>query len=45
VRLNGRLVTTWTDPGERSLSGYIGIQNYNDGKTVRHRNLRVKVIP
>ena len=42
IRLNGRLVTTWADPTKRSLSGYIGLQNYNDGKTVRHRNLRIK---
>ncbi|MBI2928902.1 MAG: DUF1080 domain-containing protein [Verrucomicrobia bacterium] len=42
VRLNGKLVNTWTDPTKRSLSGYIGLQNYNDGKTVRHRNLRIK---
>ena len=42
VSLNGRLVTTWTDTTERTLSGFIGLQNYKDGKTVRHRNLRVK---
>ena len=42
VRLNGRLVTTWTDTTERTLSGFIGLQNYKDGKTVRHRNLRAK---
>lgn len=42
VRLNGRLVTTWTDTTRRTLSGFIGLQNYKDGKTVRHRNLRVK---
>ena len=42
VRLNGKLVTTWTDPDRRSASGYIGLQNYDDGKTVRHRNLRIK---
>jgi hypothetical protein len=42
VRLNGRLVTTWTDTTERTLRGFIGLQNYKDGKTVRHRNLRVK---
>ncbi|HVY71037.1 MAG TPA: DUF1080 domain-containing protein [Verrucomicrobiae bacterium] len=44
-RLNGRLVNTWTDPTRRSLSGYIGLQNYNDGKTVRHRNVRIKDLP
>lgn len=42
VRINGKLVNTWTDPTGRTLSGFIGLQNYNDGKTVRHRNLRVK---
>ncbi|MSU61822.1 MAG: DUF1080 domain-containing protein [Pedosphaera sp.] len=44
VRLNGRLVTAWTDTTQRTLSGFIGLQNYNDGKTVRHRNLRVKEV-
>ena len=42
VRMNGKLVNTWTDTTQRSLSGYIGLQNYPDGKTVRHRSLRVK---
>jgi len=42
VRINGRMVNTWTDTTQRTLSGFIGLQNYNDGKTVRHRNLRVK---
>ncbi len=45
VRMNGKLVTTWTDPKQRSAFGYIGLQNYNDGKTVRFRNLRVKELP
>ena len=44
VRLNGKLVTTWTDPERRSTNGYIGLQNYDDGKTVRHRNLRIKTL-
>ncbi len=44
VRINGKAVTTWTDTTRRTLSGYIGLQNYNDGKTVRHRNLRVKEV-
>jgi hypothetical protein len=44
VRLNGKLVTTWTDRKERTTSGFIGLQNYNDGKIVRHRNLRVREI-
>lgn len=45
VRINGQLVNTWTDPQGRSLAGYIGLQNYNDGKTVRHRKLRIKPLP
>jgi hypothetical protein len=45
VRLNGKLVTTWSDPKQRSASGYLGLQNYNDGKTVRFRGLRVKELP
>ena len=44
-RLNGKLITTWTDPNKRTDRGYIGLQNYNDGKVVRHRNLRVKDLP
>lgn len=42
VRINDRVVNTWTDTTKRALSGFIGLQNYNDDKTVRHRNLRVK---
>jgi hypothetical protein len=42
VRINGAVVTTWTDTTQRSPSGHIGLQNYNDGKTVRFRRLRVK---
>jgi len=45
VRMNGELITTWTDPKKRTFSGYIGLQNYNDGKTVRHRNVRIKELP
>ncbi|HYE32938.1 MAG TPA: DUF1080 domain-containing protein [Methylomirabilota bacterium] len=45
VRLNGKLVTTWTDHTRRSKAGYIGLQNYKEGQTVRHRNLRVKELP
>lgn len=45
VRLNGQVVTTWTDREARSASGFIGLQNYDDGKTVRHRNLKVLPIP
>src|SRR5215472_1744394 len=45
VRINGLLVLEWTDPQQRTRSGYIGLQNYNDGKTVKHRNLRIKELP
>lgn len=45
VRLNGEQIMTWTDPKQRTRSGYIGLQNYNDGKTVRHRNVRIKDLP
>ena len=45
VRMNGEVTMTWTDPKHRTDFGYIGLQNYNDAKTVRHRNLRVKELP
>lgn len=45
VRMNGELVTTWSDPEGRSLEGFIGLQNYDDGMTVSHRNLRIKELP
>src|SRR5712672_555822 len=45
VRMNGEVILTWADPQQRTKSGYIGLQNYNDGKTVRHRNLRIKELP
>jgi hypothetical protein len=45
VRINGDLINTWTDDRQRSAYGYIGLQNYDDGKTVRFRNLRVKHLP
>jgi hypothetical protein len=45
ARMNGEQIMTWTDPKQRTRSGYIGLQNYNDGKTVRHRNLRIKDLP
>jgi hypothetical protein len=44
-RLNGKLINTWTDAKRRSAAGYVGLQNYNDGKVVRHRNLRIKDLP
>jgi hypothetical protein len=45
VRMNGEEIMTWTDPKQRTGSGYIGLQNYNDGKTVRHRNVRIIDLP
>ncbi len=45
VRINGDEVLHWTDPNQRALQGYVGLQNYNDGKTVRHRNFRIKPLP
>ncbi|MDX1951318.1 MAG: DUF1080 domain-containing protein [Verrucomicrobiota bacterium] len=45
VRINDVVVNTWTDVSGRSASGYIGLQNYNDDKIVRHRNLRIKELP
>jgi len=45
VRINGEQVLRWTDPNQRTLKGYVGLQNYNDGKIVRHRNLRIKPLP
>jgi len=45
IRINGQLVNTWTDRKQRSVAGYVGLQNYNDGKTVRHRGVRIKELP
>lgn len=45
VWINGKLVTAWTDDKKRTAAGHIGIQNYNDGMTVEHRNLRIKPLP
>ncbi|MBL9135454.1 MAG: DUF1080 domain-containing protein [Verrucomicrobiales bacterium] len=45
VWINGEQVTAWTDPNQRTLRGFIGLQNYNDDKTVRHRNLRIRDLP
>jgi hypothetical protein len=42
VRINGQEVNRWEDPKHRSARGYAGLQNYNDKKTVRHRNVRIK---
>ena len=45
VRINDEVVTRWTDPKARTSQGFIGLQNYNDNKTVRHRNLQIKALP
>ncbi len=45
VRLNDRLVNTWTDDQKRPLTGYIGLQNYPYPQAVRHRNVRIKELP
>lgn len=42
VTINGAVVTHWTDPQQRTASGFIGLQNYNDHKIVRHRHLRIQ---
>ncbi|GEM_PF-246857 len=45
LRLNGKLVNTWTDDRNRPLAGYVGLQNYPYKEAVRHRNLRIKELP
>jgi len=45
VRMNGKLINTWTDAQKRARAGFIGLQNYNDQKVVRHRNVRIKPLP
>jgi hypothetical protein len=45
VRINGEEVTRWTDPQQRSASGFVGLQNYNDGKIVRHRRVHLQELP
>ena len=44
LRINGKVVNTWTDDQGRPLSGYIGIQNYDYPDAVEHRNVRIKDI-
>ena len=39
IEINGVVVNEFT--GERSESGYVGLQNHDDGSPVRFRNLRV----
>lgn len=45
VRINDEVVTRWTDPKARTSHGFIGLQNYNDHKTVRHRRLLIRELP
>lgn len=45
VRINGDEVTRWTDPNRRSAAGFVGLQNYNDNKIVRHRHLVIQELP
>jgi hypothetical protein len=45
VRLNGKLITDWNDTADRSLKGYVGIQNFPWPGAVRHRNVRIKELP
>lgn len=45
VRINGKLVTDYTDEAGRPLSGYVGIQNFPWPGAVRHRNVRIKELP
>jgi len=45
ARINGKLVTTWTDREARTSAGYVGLQNYNDGSVVEFRNVRIKALP
>ena len=42
VRINGETVTVWTDSQQRTAAGYIGLQNYQEGKGACHRRLRIK---
>ncbi len=45
VRINGELVNAWTDLQARTGSGYIGLQNYEEGKDTQHRRLRIRDLP
>lgn len=45
VRINGEEVTRWTDPNRRSAAGFVGLQNYDDHKIVRHRHLVIQELP
>ena len=43
VRLNRKLINRYRST--RRSEGHIGLQNYDDGKSVRHRNLRIRELP
>jgi hypothetical protein len=45
VRINGETVTVWEDRQKRTVSGHIGLQNYEEGKGAQHRRIRIKVLP
>lgn len=42
VKLNGELVTSYTNDGTRPLKGHIGLQNHHTGSLVQFRNIRIK---
>ena len=42
IAINGEVVNQFI--GDRSLEGYIGIQNHDDNSPVRYRNIRVQEI-
>jgi hypothetical protein len=43
VKLNGELVSSLKN-GNRSLKGYIGLQNHHSGSRVQFRNIRIKTL-
>jgi hypothetical protein len=45
VRINGETVTVWTDREQRAKAGYLGLQNYAEGKGTQHRRMRVRQLP
>jgi hypothetical protein len=45
IRINGEIVTVWTDPEKRAAAGFIGLQNYQTGKGAQHRRVRVRELP
>jgi len=40
IAVNGVVVNKYT--GERTLRGFVGLQNHDDGSPVRYRNIRVR---